>query len=120
MCPERVCRECGEPSRRITERESLGVGFRKSGENLHDQPVSTLSPDVADVRTIGWTDCGHAYRPGVVLDPFGGSGTTLRVAHGNGRSGVGIDLDGRNYELARQRVGMWLETWNPFSAEVPA
>ena len=106
MCPERVCLECGEPSRRIIERESTGIGFRKSGENRQDQPVSTLSPDNATRSTVGWTDCGHnTWRPGIVLDPFAGSGTTLRMALGNGRSSVGIDLDARNAELASDRVG---------------
>jgi DNA modification methylase len=46
---------------------------------------------------------------GIILDPFAGSGTTLAVAFGNGRSSIGIDLDPRNADLARQRVGMWLE-----------
>lgn len=59
--------------------------------------------------TGGWTDCGHGdYRRGVVLDPFAGSGTTLQVATGNGRDAVGIDLDERNADLARDRVGMFL------------
>lgn len=48
---------------------------------------------------------GNHWRPGLVLDPFGGSGTTLAVATGHGRDGIGIDLDQRNVDLARQRVG---------------
>ena len=56
--------------------------------------------------TLGWTDCGHDdWRPGIVLDPFAGSGTTLAVAVGHGRNAIGIDLDERNVELARERVG---------------
>ena len=32
-------------------------------------------------RTTGWSDCGHdAYRPGLVLDPFAGTGTTQAAA----------------------------------------
>jgi DNA modification methylase len=59
--------------------------------------------------TLGWTDCGHDdYRRGVTLDPFAGSGTTLKVAEGLGRDSIGIDLDGRNAELAAERVGMFL------------
>lgn len=46
---------------------------------------------------------------GVVLDPFAGSGTTLAVATGHGRDAIGIDLDARNADLARERVGMFLE-----------
>jgi DNA modification methylase len=58
------------------------------------------------VTTLGWSDCGHDdWRPGCVLDPFAGSGTTLAVATGHGRDAIGIDLDERNAELALDRVG---------------
>jgi DNA modification methylase len=44
----------------------------------------------------------------VVLDPFAGSGTTLEAALTVGRHAIGIDLDGRNADLARERCGMFL------------
>jgi DNA modification methylase len=128
MCPERVCVTCGEPSRRIVEAayvdgdgepaepESYASGI-SSGKGAHsDKGPARL---VAVSNTVGWTDCGHnAWRPGIVLDPFAGSGTTLRMALGNGRSSIGIDLDERNAELARERVGpMYLEVEYP---QVPA
>ncbi len=47
---------------------------------------------------------------GTILDPFGGSGTTAAVATGNGRNCISIDLDERNLDLARERVGMFLES----------
>lgn len=60
-------------------------------------------------RTSTWSDCGHGtWRPGHVLDPFAGSGTTLAVATGLGRQATGIDLDQRNAHLAQERVGMFL------------
>jgi DNA modification methylase len=45
--------------------------------------------------TTDWTSCGckSAQLPGVVVDPFAGTGTTLRAALGLGRSAIGIDLD---------------------------
>ena len=45
-------------------------------------------------ETVGWTecDCGVPYRRGVVLDPFMGTGTTLRTATLLGRDAVGVDL----------------------------
>ena len=48
----------------------------------------------AKKRTGGWTscECDGPYRPGVVLDPFKGTGTTLRVAASLGRSAVGVDF----------------------------
>lgn len=91
MCPRRVCTECGGPSRRIVERTPEYAAYREQQ---------------AQHVTTGWTDCGHdAWRNGVVLDPFAGSGTTLAAASGLGRDAVGIDIDERNVELARERVG---------------
>lgn len=55
---------------------------------------------------------------GTVLDPFAGSGTTLAVALGHGRDAIGIDLDERNADLARARVGMWLTVEHFSSAPV--
>jgi DNA modification methylase len=45
-------------------------------------------------RTAGWSDCGCGapFRPGIVLDPFQGTGTTARVSNALGRSTVGVDL----------------------------
>lgn len=45
-------------------------------------------------ESSGWTDCGCGgeFVPGVVLDPFMGTGTTLKVAAKLGRSAIGIDL----------------------------
>ena len=46
-------------------------------------------------ETVGWTDCGCGtpFRRGVVLDPFMGTGTTLRTATRLGRDAVGVDLE---------------------------
>lgn len=113
MCPRRVCRTCGEPSRRIVDRERVAEPVRPVGQKNH--PASNprsgfLDPPPVDWRyhreTVGWSDCGHDdWRPGIVLDPFAGTGTTLAVAHGHGRSAVGIDIDERNQDMARDRIG---------------
>jgi hypothetical protein len=126
MCPRKVCRTCGKPSERITvdtaEYESLkdsGFGVdddpRRNGKRGDGRaPASLRSQGRGGLTrmsdTVGWTDCGHGdWRNGVVLDPFAGSGTTLAVATGHGRDAIGIDLDPRNADLARQRCGMFLE-----------
>jgi len=41
---------------------------------------------------------------GVVLDPFAGTGTTLKVARDNGRRAIGIDLSEKYVELAASRL----------------
>lgn len=140
MCPERVCRVCGQPSERIVEAQQFTQshdgtltpkGAWKAGPNAERRVSATDSAyrDQGLVRvaeTVGWTDCEctpslddetlwHAdgtpnrWRRGVVLDPFAGSGTTLAVATGHGRDAIGIDLDPRNADLARERCGMFLE-----------
>lgn len=131
MCPQRVCTTCGKPSERIVrldgytdhsgvlhptgEKWTSGVA---NGAGAHSNKPGSRT---TTTTTTGWTDCGHgAWRQGVVLDPFAGSGTTLLVAHGHGRSSIGIDLDARNADLARERVGMWLEVEHHTAAEVPA
>lgn len=114
MCPRRVCRECGLPSERIVEDEheaNRATNGPQSAERKHLEGGSAGYEVRADrvARTVGWSDCGHnAWRRGVVLDPFAGSGTTLSVAVGHGRDAIGIDLDERNADLVRSRVGMFL------------
>jgi hypothetical protein len=119
MCPRRVCKTCGKPSERITKPSDeydaarcKGDFFGK-GNNDRDQGLQgerlNGRPN-AEYVTLGWSDCGHDndWRPGLVLDPFAGSGTTLQVATGHGRDAIGIDLDARNAHLAQQRCGMFL------------
>jgi hypothetical protein len=42
--------------------------------------------------------------PGVVLDPFGGTGTTALVAHALGRHGISVDMSADYCRLARWRT----------------
>lgn len=81
----------------------------------NDQPMlnSKNQPRMKRERVVvdaGWckgheTNLHDHHRRGVVLDPFGGSGTTGLVATGHGRDAVLIDIDERNVALARERVG---------------
>ena len=59
------------------------------------------------------------WRPGHILDPFAGSGTTLAVATGMARTATGIDIDPRNADLALERVGMFLDI-DHGTREIPA
>lgn len=95
MCPERVCRVCGEPSRRIVEKSeryeearallSVKAGSawdQASGNRAEGLPSNAARAKLSDGSeftaaeyvTTGWTDCGHdSWRAGFVLDPFQGA-----------------------------------------------
>lgn len=83
-CPERRCRRCRLPWERQTLRELGHLAVR--GE-LH----ATCS-------------CGGDWEPGVVLDPFIGSGTTAIAAERHGRSWLGIELNPAFARLAVERI----------------
>ncbi len=48
--------------------------------------------------------CNAPFEPGVVLDPFAGSGTTLMVARQLGRSAIGIEISEEYAKLIKQRL----------------
>lgn len=121
------CPECGAPWRRVTSRKKRFAGnSAKAGRSAeaiatsgkHQMGgaagnASLKSGPVISEETMGWEPgcaCGRDPVPDLVLDPFGGSGTTGAVAIGMGRSAVLIDLNPKYVELARQRIGPMLCT----------
>lgn len=51
---------------------------------------------------------------GVVLDPFSGTGTTMKVAYELGRKSIGIDLSNEYIRLAKQRICQESGSFLPF------
>jgi len=131
-CPEFVCKKCGKARERIIERipapksvftnttkppEAMrlsGSEIRGCGQKLQD--FRNNNPD----RIIGYTDCGcnAGFEPGVVLDPFMGSGTTAIVAERLNRRWVGIELNPAYIEIANARIEKEREQIDIFREEI--
>lgn len=61
-------------------------------------------PSTFPVELPLWCIYLHGREPGIILDPFVGTGTTLVAARLAGARGIGIDIDPTYLETARQRV----------------
>lgn len=107
-----LAREAGLTDAHIAAIQATGVSDAgkalrvQNGTGRNAAPVKKLAAEAkaalggyfreftfARKETEGWTDCGHGQPArGVVLDPFVGTGTTLKVAERLGRDSVGVDL----------------------------
>jgi len=110
-CPEQVCKKCGKPRERIVE---IGEFVRTGGKRIKDTPsISEWQKEHGTgyhIRyTVGWTDCGcgAGFEPGIILDPFLGSGTTALVALQMGRRFIGIELNREFCKIALRRLGLF-------------
>lgn len=130
-CPQKVCAKCGSPYERDVEVEkekdrdllkSMGADsdLEYSGEGKDDpsgfaeNPSDTKRSILESAKkkrvTKGWKktcDCDtEDTKPGIVLDPFAGAGTTLLKAWELGRDYIGVEL---NEEYVEEIMGNRLE-----------
>jgi DNA modification methylase len=145
-CPMKVCSKCGHLETRIVEMEEYDEGrrsrrlmgkyrsvkdvsekevaenFKASGRQDTGKKYTARKP-----VTKGWSSCKcKQWQPGVVLDPFCGSGTTGEVALKLGRSFIGVDIYDKYLDMTKRRCketikylenswGMLLDNRDPWS-----
>lgn len=93
-----------KPRFRLNDRGASGVGdvWRVQQEANPDHPAPF--PKGLPARTIETT------RPALVLDPFAGTGTTLRAAADVGVKAIGIEISERYCEIAARRLSQQVMT----------
>ncbi|HVX20466.1 MAG TPA: site-specific DNA-methyltransferase [Acidimicrobiales bacterium] len=104
-CPAKVCTACGTawppgPAQTFVlgERAPFSSDRRIRRYPTHWRVLRRPTAPVAGC------DCQAPTRPGLVLDPFLGSGTTAVVAERLGRDWLGIELNPDYVELAWERI----------------
>ena len=124
--PHRCCAVCGAPWERQTEREVAGWDGSRYGERAVAASGGVVTGGTAK-STLGSSNgkgvgrhittgfaptcaCDVETVPGVVLDPFGGAGTTGLVAARHGRRAILLELNPAYAEIARDRIAAeWCE-----------
>lgn len=114
--PSGICTACGEGRRPVIGGERYVAGGRelaaeglRSGEARQRRQGASSSLGKAPALTITGEACAcpdttAPTRPAVVLDPFGGTGTTALVAAALGRHGITVDRSADYCRLAQWRT----------------
>ena len=108
--PSAVCAACGEGRAPVTHVD-LGQKERitpRYGGGTHGNTGSTLGSRGTSARIVSHKcacpDTSAPSSPGVVLDPFGGTGTTALVADALGRHGISVDMSADYLRIAQWRT----------------
>jgi len=129
-CPRYVCKKCGKPKEKRyffsyvpcgksaksyvktkmkrpepgDYKSKLLMGRRRPQEMKYGRAVRVG-------KSYSWSacNCNAGFTPGVVLDPFMGSGTTGLAALKLNRNFIGIEINPEYIKIAKKRLKAWLE-----------
>lgn len=118
-CPQFICTKCGEPRKKLYTHDgeiTMGSPGSKTADEVGVSETSSLRTKTVKMKTeAGWSDCGCSveFRPGIVLDPFMGSGTTGITAQKLGRNFIGCELNESYKKMAEKRIQDELGLFSP-------
>jgi len=121
-CPKEVCTVCGKPKIPIVKktyiptRPGLNTGTMKSSskddplKSLHDREITKkrMKMKYEYIGMFPSCKCNSTFKPGIVFDPFAGSGTALAVAKKLGYRYCGIELCSDYIKIIEARLGSML------------
>lgn len=85
-------------------------GYMHTTKDKYAYEHPAIFPEkLAEDHIVSWSNPGD-----IVLDLFGGSGTTAKMALLNGRNYIHIDCSNEYNEIANQRISDALKTWNEY------
>lgn len=106
-CPEFICSKCGKARYPIykSQFKQHSVGAT-SGQYWEVRNFKGSNTVVNSTIQEGLTNCNcsSSFIPGIVLDPFAGSGTTLKVARDFKRDAIGIEIKQQYCDLIFKRL----------------
>lgn len=110
-CAEFVCKKCGRPRFPIYKSEKQHSIGATSGRYWEERDFEGDNTVINLTKKVGLSDCGckAGFMPGVVLDPFMGSGTTGVVALRQGKNFIGIELNPKYVDIAKKRLRPFAE-----------
>lgn len=117
-CPKHVCKKCGMPELilesshnpyvfnirvRDVKMNQIKYADRKASKKEVENYKGRYTSKGRVKQVLG-CKCNAGYEPGVVLDPFMGSGTTALVANKQGKNFIGFELNPEYIKIAEKRL----------------
>ncbi len=121
-CPKFVCKTCGKPREKLfkliinkkgkkafefaKENIEKGRAFNKTQFSARCYPTDRSCGHPAPKEFLGYSDCGcnAGFDPGIVLDHFTGTATTLLQAWKLGRNYIGFEISEEYCKIANKKL----------------
>ena len=118
-CPEFVCKKCGtpktkeikityKPTKRVPPPNKGRVVPRSDGNDLaaHVTNDGFIPNRERDITDKGYTSCSckAGFEGGIVMDPFGGAGTTALVARKQNKRFILFEINSEYIKITNKRL----------------
>ena len=103
-CPKEVCNKCGKPKRKVVTTDYKGDNNNHPNTKTHYNGQTNIisGGKTNPKKEIISCNCNAGFHPGIVLDPFGGSGTTGITAKKLQRNFINIELNPEYSEISER------------------